>query len=160
MREKWTSHGTTPRCKNLSEICTDLFRVYLIAKSSSFNSQEFVDASRKVWETKNALQVSNDTISEERTLFWLAYMCKKLCSLGYAFWENTTRRNSSRFFTEILALSTLVKSLRKCAKMMVNWRISSRFRSLWTNFEYTHIKNGEENLAKWFYRSKVWRIWS
>lgn len=31
---------------NLSQSCTDLFREYVIAKSSAFNS-EFVDASRK-----------------------------------------------------------------------------------------------------------------
>ena len=69
MREKWTSHGTTPRYTNLSEICTDLFRVYVIAKSSAFNSQEFVDAPRKAgYPEKMVKNITTKVLNLERDI--------------------------------------------------------------------------------------------
>ena len=49
MRLNRTSHRTTPRYSNLSEICTNLFRVYVIAKSSAFNSQSSLTLRDKIF---------------------------------------------------------------------------------------------------------------
>ena len=38
--------GSIPPYTNLSEICTDLFRVYVIAKSSAFQLTKFVEVTK------------------------------------------------------------------------------------------------------------------
>ena len=42
-------HGTTPQYTNLSEFCSNLFRGYVIAKSSACQLTKFVDAPRKLY---------------------------------------------------------------------------------------------------------------